>query len=499
MTGNPSLHWPRRGLPAALAAILCLLAAACATPSGVSKSEFVALEQAMLSHINVLASDEFGGRKPGTDGERKTLAYIRSELERRGLESGTNDPANPWLAPVELARVVASEERVEFIVNERRVAVSSAEAFANTPLRRSLLDYAPLLFAGSTISAPSADAFVGQVVVLYGNDARSTSQRDAAFDGGAAAVLQIVPDEAMVETAREAFRTERFRLSDEMRDTLTVFMARDAFAKTIGIDLWQELESASSDTAVSPRELGVSARIEASSQSRALLSYNLIAKIPGTKPGSGALLLLGHWDHFGICGEEDATDRICNGAVDNASGIASLIELSDRLVRSGPHDRDIYVLATTAEEWGLLGAKAFVARPPLPLEEIVAAFNFDTVAVAPRDTPVAFLGQGYTNLDEPVLDAIARSGRGLGSQITADEFLRRQDGWALLEAGVPTLLLTSGLGDRAVLERFLETRYHKASDNPQGLELGGAIEDLLLHEDLVTELASATRFPVTGE
>ena len=245
--------------------------------------------------------------------------------------------------------------------------------------------------------------------------------------------------------------------------------------------------------------IGATARIEATSQVRSLTSHNLIAKIPGRNPRNGSLIMMGHWDHFGICEETASDDRICNGAVDNASGLASMIELSKRLIANGPHDRDIYFLATTAEEWGLLGAKAFIARPALPPDEIVMTFNFDSVAIAKAGTPVAFVGQGYTNIDSMVLEAIARSGRKMGSQIVADSFLKRQDSWAFLEAGVPALALTSGLGDETQLEQFFSGRYHQASDNPGELEFGGAIEDLLLHEDLITQLASVAGYPAVAD
>ncbi|XUU60134.1 M28 family peptidase [Erythrobacter sp. HA6-11] len=488
----------KASLRAALIGLLFALVAACATPSGVSKSEFAELERAMRSHIEVLASDEFEGRKPGTEGERKTLAYIQTELEQRGLISGTNDPANPWLAPVELSYVNAASENVAFIVDGKRIKVSGDDAFATTPLRRSLLEYASLLYAGADLNDPDEDQFVGQVVVLDGNDPRSSALRDRAFGAGAAAVLQLVDNPDLVATARRALGVERFRLSQETKDALTVFMARNAFADVVGDEQWETLREEAQSEDFLPREIGISAKIEASTQSRTVISHNLVGKIQGNKPGSGAIVLLGHWDHFGTCGEDGDIDRICNGAIDNASGIASLIELADRLVRSGAHDRDIYVLATTAEEWGLLGAKAFIARPPLPLEEIVGVFNFDTVAVAGRGSPVVFLGEGYTGLDPFVLKAIDRSGRDLGSRELAEQFVRRQDGWAFLEAGVPSVMLSGSLSSPQ-MQTYFQSRYHNAQDNPGELVLSGAVEDMLLHEDLVIELADAERYPAGGE
>lgn len=484
-----------------LLALLALALSGCATVPAlnISNSEFSDLERAMTAHIDVLASDEFGGRRPGTQGERLTLAYIQNELEAAGLESGTNDPANPWLAPVELVRSQSVSDRLEFIKDGQRIALASDEAFASTNLRRSLLEYAPLVFAGKSGAAPTPDEYVGQVVILLGADGSTVREREAAFEAGAAAVMQLVDEVELLTSIREARSEERFRLAEETRDDLTVFVTKEAFGRIVGEEKLASLieQSGARDFAAVP--LDVTARIEATSQARSVTSHNLIGRLHGTQPQSGAIILMGHWDHFGTCGEDGANDRICNGAVDNASGIALMIELAQRLKARGPFERDIYFLATTAEEWGLLGAKAFIAQPPLPLDEIVMTFNFDTVAIARRGTPVAFVGQGYTPLDDRVLAAIERNGRTMGSQITASQFLKRQDSWAFLEAGVPALALTSGLGDDIQLEIYLQSRYHQSSDNPSDLELGGAIEDLLLHEDLVTELASVARYPTSAD
>ena len=100
---------------------------------------------------------------------------------------------------------------------------------------------------------------------------------------------------------------------------------------------------------------------------------------------------MSHWDHLGVCREDGELDRICNGAVDNASGMALVIELARRLAADGPFDRDIYVLGTTSEELGLLGAKAFVEAPSVPLDSIIAGFNFDTVAIAHNGQKLGFL------------------------------------------------------------------------------------------------------------
>ncbi len=217
--------------------------------------------------------------------------------------------------------------------------------------------------------------------------------------------------------------------------------------------------------------------------------------IPGAAPGSGAVLLLAHWDHLGECRPPIAADRICNGAVDNASGLAVMLELARRLKAGAPLERDVYVLATTAEEAGLLGARAFTKAPPLPLTSIVAGFNLDMPALAPAGSPVGYIGRGQGRLDTVILSQIALSGRVEGDIALAASFVQRQDGWVLQQQGVPTVLLSSTYGSRDILNPFLASGYHSPGDNGAEIELGGAIEDLLLHERLIRLLADPARYP----
>ena len=157
------------------------------------------------------------------------------------------------------------------------------------------------------------------------------------------------------------------------------------------------------------------------------------------------LLFLGHWDHFGICRPPGEADRIRNGAVDNASGIAMLIEIAGRLARQPHPPRDILFLATTSEEIGLLGAEYFASHPPVPLASIAAAINLDTVAdpsgrrAGRDDRPRA------SRRSTLVVDSTVRAlGRRLDTDGEAAAFADRQDGWALTRAGVPLAIMVGG-------------------------------------------------------
>jgi Zn-dependent M28 family amino/carboxypeptidase len=224
---------------------------------------------------------------------------------------------------------------------------------------------------------------------------------------------------------------------------------------------------------------------------------NVIGRIAGSDGTGEAVLFLAHADHVGLCRPLGAADRICNGAVDNASGVASLIEIA-RALAAGPQPRrDILFVATAAEELGLVGARAFAADPPLPLDRIVAALNLDTVAVAPRGAPVTIVGRGRTGLDALVDATARRLGRRVDPGREGDRLAQRQDGWAFAQKGVPAIMVGGAYGP--ALERFFASRYHQPSDQAdRDLELGGAAEDVALHVALGRALADPVQYPTAN-
>lgn len=220
-----------------------------------------------------------------------------------------------------------------------------------------------------------------------------------------------------------------------------------------------------------------------------LTSHNVVGVARGRHPDGKAVLLMAHWDHLGVCAPKEA-DRICNGAVDNGSGVAAMIAVAEQVARLGL-DRDVWFVATSAEEWGLLGARAFADRPPVPLASFVAAFNLDMIAVAPAGARVAMVAPPHSRLEPLVRQAAAALGRGWDGDREADNFLRRQDGWVLAERGVPMVLAGGSFSDMAVLQRFIEARYHAPGDELlPGTGLGGAVDDANLHLELIRRAAS---------
>jgi Zn-dependent M28 family amino/carboxypeptidase len=159
-------------------------------------------------------------------------------------------------------------------------------------------------------------------------------------------------------------------------------------------------------------------------------------------------------------------------------------------------ERDVLVVATTAEEIGLLGAEAFAENPPLPLKNIVAAFNLDSLAIAPAGTPLGIVGKGMTPLDTGIVAVAREQRRKLSDSDAPNQYIKRQDGWALMAHDLPAVMVTSAYGDFARLERYFETDYHRPADVVKAdLELGGAAEDVAFHVALVQYFADTFRYP----
>lgn len=481
--------------------LLSVMLAACARApiASVPTFERVAIAARLRADIAILASDDFAGRKPGTAGEEKTLAYLEQRMGEVGLVSGTNDPGNYWRMPVDLVSTRALTGRLTLTQGRKTAIVPETDAAVFTPRRRALATSGPatgvpVVFVGYGDGSVLGNALAGAVAVMLSEPGRGAARREALFRQRATAVVTVLPDASALAAVRRVEAREKLQLASEERDTLSAYVIDAALAGLLGERRWDALKAEAEAADFAPLELNLAVSIEATSDRHEFSSSNLVGKIPGSEPGAGAVLLLAHWDHLGECGPPDAADRICNGAADNASGLAAMLELARRLKDGQTLGRDIYVLATTAEEGGLLGARAFVIAPPIPLDNIVAAFNFDMVAVAPAGSSVGFIGRGQTPLDGMILDFLARSGRSLGEQDLADSFVQRQDGWALLQTGVPTVLLSSSYGNRGVLRPFLDNRYHSPTDEAAGIELGGAIDDLLLHDCFIRLLADPGRY-----
>jgi Zn-dependent M28 family amino/carboxypeptidase len=476
---------------AAIAAVALVAASASAALAKPVDSPIT--EADLAAHMRVLASDAFEGRAPGTEGEDRTIAYIVGEWAKAGLEPVAGSDT-PWLQPVPLVESAGVSGSVKFKVRGRAFALRD-DSIVLTGRDASLaLADVPVIFVGYGVDASGKVAadVKGKVAILLSDTVpfgekmpRYRDRRQMLADAGATAVFVVASDALPWAAVQGSFGSQTTKLAGAKPGAAaTGFIAApalQALLTKVGKPAVAALEAAKSAD-YRGTDLAVTADLSAETEVRPYASHNVIAKLPGAKPDGKAVLFLGHWDHLGICGDAGDADRICNGAVDNASGIAVLTEVAKRLA-SGPRpDRDIYFMATTAEEKGLLGAHYFADHPVVPLTDITVALNIDTIAISPRGTPVATIGRGRPTYDAVVRKVSTELGRKLDEDGEADAFVQRQDGWALGGKGVVSLMVGGSFSDMPLLEKFLGSDYHTAADNfSDAIPLGGAAEDADLH------------------
>lgn len=461
-------------------------------------------EADLRGHIEILASDEFEGRKPGTEGEAKTVQYIAKAWAKAGLQPAAADGS--WFDAVPLVQRGQGNAKYTFTAKGRKLRVASEDII----LIGQQADYArsglPLVFTGSGVKSDgtvAADVAGKAAFVLFDaenvpdNMKSPRARREALIAAGAEAVIFVGDSKGNWPTLRRLLLSRPIALESREKRALLEGAVSTEFAVGLvtaaGQD-WDKLRTNAKQADYAGEMLGIDADLDVKTDVYRFNSSNVIGKISGRKKNSGALLFMGHWDHLGICGPEDAPDRICNGAVDNASGIAVMNEVAEALAKK-KHDRDIYFVATTAEESGLLGAYAFAEKPVVPLDEIVLSLNVDTIAIAPRGSKVAIIGRGTTPLDAGVEAVAKKTGRAIESSTDANAFIQRQDGWALTQKGVPALMVGGSFADLNLMQKFLGSDYHGPNDElTDSTELGGAAEDADLHIALGRHFADTRKY-----
>ena len=488
-----------RGITAGAAA---LLLSACASvqsvPSSPPPPSLDAVETAVARDITILSDDGFGGRFPGSEGEAKTRSWLIDRYSDIGLQPGVGE--GDWTQDFTLVRRAPlgkpGESTATITRGTRSVSLSQGLIAVQPGEDEARLADVPIVGLDPDLKELQPRSLVNRALAL---PASSLFKLFPQFEAAGPKVLLIMTaDEEEYQKTAAMISRGRWRLARDTSGPAVMLLTPQ--------DSEQLMDVVGQNASRHPDGLGVIAydtilKASIAQQVDRIETANVIGRMPGKVPGAGAVLVLAHWDHLGdACGPADAKDRLCNGAVDNASGLAVMIEAVRIALRDGPLDRDVIVLATSSEELGLLGAKAFVADPPVPLPTIAAAFNLDTMAIAPRGTPVVVLGAGKTQLDYGISEVARVQGREVVPSDMQDAFLPRQDGWILLRDGVPTVLVSSALADTGAFESFMQGPYHHANDDTaSGLELGGAAQDTLLHADLLRYFGNLATYPGSGE
>lgn len=456
----------------------------------------------LRAHIDQLASDAFQGRAPGTEGERLTINYIAEQYRSRGLEPAGDN--GTWFQSIRMIERTPETHEVRWTANGRPASFDQRDIYLNGREAETSIADAPIIFAGhgARIPARGIDQLAGAnisgaIVLILAQgpsipDFPSLERRvQAVAQAGAAGVIVVTS----VEWSRDRNRPSPAPPVPEVNVFPPVLgvMPVAAFQQLVAAGGGDAARLLNDQPGSSFRAVSLALRVSITARTRIqrFTTNNVVGRLRGSRSTGESILFLSHWDHLGICRPEGEADRVCNGAVDNASGIASLIEIAGRLGQGSRPVRDILFLATTAEEIGLRGAEYFAAHPTVPAGSIIAAVNMDTVALHPAGTPVAVLGRGlYPALDSAVDQVTAQLGRRPDTDDEANVMVRRQDGWKLNEAGIPTIMVGGSFSDMALLNAFLGSNYHRPSDQPGStLVLDGAAEDATLLVALGRRLA----------
>lgn len=461
-------------------------------------------EDDLRTHIKILASDEFEGREPGTRGGVKTAHYLAQQWFEAGYVGGAKDGS--FYQTVPLVKRLPQSHIVTFSKNNLSQNMRSNEISVIGKLAREKFS-GDTIFGGYGIKADGSaiDNVAGKAVFILGSDpsfiegdAASVNERTEKLAQAGAAAVVVILSEASDWRRFSRFLTARpvslqARDNDLKANGIASFDYGKSLARAANMS-WKDMLKSADDGAFNGMDLGLLSNWNVLTSVRKYNSYNVIAKLPGAKPEAGSVFFTGHWDHFGYCRPPGVEDRICNGAIDNASGMSVLIEVAKHLGQK-KFDRDIYFVGTTAEENGLLGAYHMVDNAPVDINKIAIALNVDTIAIAPKGSKVAIIGRGTTDLD-PIVEKIATDlGRGIESSTDANAFIRRQDGWALASKGVPALMVGGSFSDLDLLSKFLSGDYHAPSDNySEDTELGGAAEDAVLHVKLAEHFANLSTY-----
>ncbi len=493
----------------------------------------------LAARLRFFSSDLFEGRYPGTRGEALTTGYLVSELQSFGLRPGAAPTANGtagWLQPVQLLlQRPDSGSPAEARLTGRisgQLAPGKEVTFANTGRSPDVSTAGELVFVGYGIHAPMYrwNDFAGIdlrgkiAIMIFGEP---TVERDTLrFNGvrasrfswltdkvaemdrrGAVGVLLIRPDGSF----QSPFRVSRYLAGDVRDDGIRFFggLTDSALARLLPpkAGSLETLLKSADQPGFRPLPLGANLAVRFRTEPTLVTSHNVIATVPGTDSSlaSQHVVLSAHWDAYGI-GKPVKGDSIYNGALDDGSGVTAMLALA-RVFAAHPQRRSLTFLFTTAEEWGLLGAHAFVCAGPVPMERVAANLNLDDgLELLGPKRDAAPLGIELSTLGKTIQQVAVKSGLRVSPDPYPEEgYFLRADNYPFARAGVPALYMalgTDALGSSrkyvdAKVKEYLERDYHQPSDEYQtvALNLEGSRQYAEFVRDVTIAVASEERAP----
>jgi Zn-dependent M28 family amino/carboxypeptidase len=502
----------------------------------------------LLQHIKVLASDEFEGRSPGTAGEDSTVNYLTRHFKKIGLQPG--NPNGTYVQEVPMfgytpqptTTIKAGNKTISFNFPSDYVAVTRRYV-PKVDVNNSELvfvgygivapefgwdDYKGVDVKGKTIvmlinDPPIPDPkksgqldttmFGGKAMTYYG---RWTYKYEIAAEKGAAAAIIIHetgPAGYPYEVISGSHSREGFEIITPSKNMdrakveawITEAKAKEIFAAT-GRSL-EQMKQAALKKDFKPVKLEAVANFSINNKLRETKSRNVIAKLEGSNPSlkDEYVVYSAHWDHLG----KDPSlkgDQVYNGALDNASGTAGLLEIAEAFTKMDKKpERSILFLAVTAEEKGLLGSKYYASKPLYPLNKTVANINMDVLNAYGPTEDVVVIGYGNSTLEDVLAEAAATQNRRIVPEASPEKgSFYRSDHFEFAKQGVPALYAKSGVIARNQptdyvkkwQDRYTADDYHKLTDEVKDdWNLDGAVEDLRLFLKVGFKVANSSKIP----
>ena len=498
----------------------------------------------MASDVQTVSSDAFLGRGPATPGEELTTNYIRDQLKAAGLEPG--GPNGSWFQEVPLLQSnITGTPSLSFSVNGQTTNLTQGEQIAVRASMQNVdhitIQNAPVVFLGYGVKAQERnwDDFKGENlrgkvgIVLINDPDFETGQGD--FGGKAmtyygrwtykyeeAARQGLLAMLVVHETAPASYGWATVKNSNantmfdivrqnpaESHPPLEGWIQRDVAvqllnAAGLNFDALKKTAQTREFKPVTLNGATFSANYQVKQQT--IRSKNVLGRLRGSTHPNETILYGAHWDHLGI-GAPDATgDSIYNGAVDNGTGIAAVLELA-RIFAAGPRpQRSIVFGFWTAEEKGLLGSEYYAANPVYPLESTVAGFNIDALSPGGRARDVVVVGSGQSDLEDRLNTVITASNRSITNDASPEAgYFFRSDHFPMAKRGVPMLYMDSGVellnggkaaGDAADAA-YRTNAYHQPADEYDSAkwDLSGIAEDVSILHGLGMQLANSRDWP----
>lgn len=519
---------------------LLLLSAAVILTAAAPDSPEIPL-QTLKDVTKTLSSDAFEGRAPATPAEDKTTAYIVERFKAAGLKPGNK---GKWFQDVPLVEITAQNVgplvftggkapvslayRTDIVIGTYqvvpKVVLKDSEVVfvgygVNAP-ERGWNDYAGVDVKGKTVVILINDPdwqtmtldgdFGGRAMTYYG---RWTYKFEEAARQGAAAAIIVHDTEpaaygwGVVQSSWTGPQLEQDTPGNHMDQSKAIGWiqkpAAEALFTSAGKD-FATLAAAAKIKGFKAVPLGLKANGSWTNTIRRQASKNVVGVLPGTERPDEVVLYSAHWDHLGRCDAVNGDD-ICNGAVDNASGVAALVALAEANVKAGAAKRSQVFLAVTAEESGLLGSKFYAENPVYPLNRTVGGVNMDALKIYPEARDFVIAGAGKSELEDMVKPMVAAQGRHIAPEPSPERgYYYRSDHFSFAKLGVPMLdgsagedLVVGGpAAGKAASDDYNTNRYHKPQDEyDPNWNWGAALQDVKLYYTMGRTLADGTAWP----